>query len=275
MALYQAYLLILLYISFQNPSLMQAAPNNHTGCAMAVSTSQVDFKEIRLQCAGMIRILEAQIPDEGEDNIFYRIITDGFIQVIEIFGNAGELLQCKIETDSAIITKFLTGFNDKNDSPTSDDYTNATVDSLKAQLSLPYDISADDIKEKLLNIEFHVDWCSEMLAETTLIEINNRLQSGSEIYYSTNLTGNLEVENGSRNDDSSSKRPKRFIYPGTNWCGCGNRATDLFDLGRKWRVDVCCRTHDHCHWFIGARQYKYCYFNRRRSTISHDECDRR
>ncbi|XP_067665606.1 phospholipase A2 phaiodactylipin-like [Haliotis asinina] len=34
------------------------------------------------------------------------------------------------------------------------------------------------------------------------------------------------------------------IYPGTKWCGGGNKASGYNDLGSLSRTDSCCRTHD-------------------------------
>ncbi|KAK3596748.1 hypothetical protein CHS0354_036373 [Potamilus streckersoni] len=42
-------------------------------------------------------------------------------------------------------------------------------------------------------------------------------------------------------------RRKRFIiYPGTKWCGIGNRAKHYLDFGRHTFTDSCCRAHDAC-----------------------------
>lgn len=44
-----------------------------------------------------------------------------------------------------------------------------------------------------------------------------------------------------------------LIYPGTRWCGMGNRANHYNDLGfLHSREDACCREHDMCPVFIQA-----------------------
>lgn len=44
---------------------------------------------------------------------------------------------------------------------------------------------------------------------------------------------------------------------GTKWCGRGNTAKDLNDLGDERDTDACCRAHDHCPDFIDKGLSKY------------------
>ncbi|XP_069800994.1 protein PROCA1 [Dendropsophus ebraccatus] len=72
------------------------------------------------------------------------------------------------------------------------------------------------------------------------------------------------------------RRVKRgFTYPGTLWCGVGNNAATLSDLGEHQETDSCCRTHDHCEHVIHPFTYNYGYRNYLWHTISHCECDNR
>ncbi|XP_072570432.1 group 3 secretory phospholipase A2 isoform X2 [Paramormyrops kingsleyae] len=76
--------------------------------------------------------------------------------------------------------------------------------------------------------------------------------------------------------DTSLRRQKRsWIFPGTLWCGTGNKANNYEDLGVFERTDRCCREHDHCQHTIPSFTTDYGLFNSNFYTISHCECDRR
>jgi len=63
------------------------------------------------------------------------------------------------------------------------------------------------------------------------------------------------------------------IYPGTKWCGYENVAKNMTDLGEHRATDACCRTHDHCPYYIDRFESKYHYYNAYPWTISHCDCD--
>lgn len=63
------------------------------------------------------------------------------------------------------------------------------------------------------------------------------------------------------------------IYPGTNWCGNGNIAKNIHDLGYFNKTDFCCREHDHCPISIKAQETKYGLRNPGIYTRSHCHCD--
>lgn len=65
----------------------------------------------------------------------------------------------------------------------------------------------------------------------------------------------------------------KAIYPGTQWCGNGNRARDAEDLGLFKRTDDCCRTHDNCSDNIPAGQSRHGLNNSGLFTRSSCECD--
>ncbi|XP_067668359.1 uncharacterized protein [Haliotis asinina] len=65
-----------------------------------------------------------------------------------------------------------------------------------------------------------------------------------------------------------------LIVPGTKWCGEGNVANSYDDLGTSRQTDACCRTHDHCPYFIDAFQSKYHYQNLYPWTLSLCDCDK-
>nr|AAV91459.1 phospholipase 1 putative phospholipase A2 [Lonomia obliqua] len=39
---------------------------------------------------------------------------------------------------------------------------------------------------------------------------------------------------------------KFILFPGTKWCGSGDKAKNYTDLGRQVATDMCCRQHNHC-----------------------------
>ncbi|XP_060084805.1 uncharacterized protein LOC132564142 [Ylistrum balloti] len=63
------------------------------------------------------------------------------------------------------------------------------------------------------------------------------------------------------------------IFPGTKWCGLDNKATSYDDLGEHRATDSCCRTHDHCPYFIDHFETKYHYRNPYPWTMSYCNCD--
>ncbi|XP_068609406.1 group 3 secretory phospholipase A2 [Brachionichthys hirsutus] len=81
-----------------------------------------------------------------------------------------------------------------------------------------------------------------------------------------------EVE---RSEVSSLQRVKRFIMPGTLWCGSGDKAPSNEDLGVFTDTDSCCREHDHCKHTILSFRSDFGVFNSNIFTMSHCECDSR
>ena len=49
----------------------------------------------------------------------------------------------------------------------------------------------------------------------------------------------------------------RGLLPGTLWCGVDDQAKgDYTALGDLWRLDACCRAHDHCPVKVKAFQQR-------------------
>ncbi|XP_056641907.1 group 3 secretory phospholipase A2-like [Diorhabda sublineata] len=64
-----------------------------------------------------------------------------------------------------------------------------------------------------------------------------------------------------------------FIYPGTKWCGPGNKARDYSDLGFHSKEDICCREHDMCPKSLSKGECKQGICNNSLFTRSHCDCD--
>ncbi|XP_074093843.1 uncharacterized protein LOC141524089 [Cotesia typhae] len=63
------------------------------------------------------------------------------------------------------------------------------------------------------------------------------------------------------------------IFPGTKWCGQGNKAMHEDDFGKYRRTDMCCRNHDRCPKKIKAGMYKYGLQNSGSTTLLSCKCD--
>lgn len=63
------------------------------------------------------------------------------------------------------------------------------------------------------------------------------------------------------------------IVPNTLWCGLGDRASNYSELGVEYRVDSCCRAHDHCPIRMKPFTADYGLVNWSMSTRSHCDCD--
>ncbi|XP_034048280.1 group 3 secretory phospholipase A2-like [Thalassophryne amazonica] len=74
---------------------------------------------------------------------------------------------------------------------------------------------------------------------------------------------------------SEVKRAKRFIVPGTLWCGDGHKAPSYSDLGFFSETDICCREHDLCEHNIPSFHSDFGLFNTNLFTISHCDCDKK
>ncbi|KAJ8670532.1 hypothetical protein QAD02_001791 [Eretmocerus hayati] len=65
----------------------------------------------------------------------------------------------------------------------------------------------------------------------------------------------------------------KAIYPGTEWCGDGNVAPNLSDVGVFKHADRCCRSHDLCKISMDAGASIHGLLNNGIYTRSHCSCD--
>lgn len=63
------------------------------------------------------------------------------------------------------------------------------------------------------------------------------------------------------------------IVPNTLWCGLGDRASNYSEIGPEYKVDTCCRAHDHCPVRLKPFTTDYGLVNWSMSTKSHCDCD--
>ncbi|OQR77209.1 hypothetical protein BIW11_07259 [Tropilaelaps mercedesae] len=75
------------------------------------------------------------------------------------------------------------------------------------------------------------------------------------------------------------KRMRRSLFssimPGTKWCGSGNHATAINELGASASTDNCCREHDQCPNTLAAFERRWGLRNKSLFTMSHCKCDER
>ncbi|XP_044763120.1 phospholipase A2 isoform X1 [Coccinella septempunctata] len=64
-----------------------------------------------------------------------------------------------------------------------------------------------------------------------------------------------------------------FIYPGTKWCGPGNKADNYSDIGYHIKEDKCCREHDFCDKYLKPGDCERGICNKSPFTRSHCDCD--
>ncbi|XP_067207162.1 phospholipase A2-like [Linepithema humile] len=65
----------------------------------------------------------------------------------------------------------------------------------------------------------------------------------------------------------------KLIFPGTLWCGDGDRAKDENDLGKFKKTDACCRAHDNCTSSLMGGEIKLNLHNNGIFTRSACTCD--
>ncbi|XP_011313037.1 phospholipase A2 isoform X2 [Fopius arisanus] len=74
-------------------------------------------------------------------------------------------------------------------------------------------------------------------------------------------------------ETDETKKKWGVIYPGTKWCGQGNKAKDENDLGKFKQTDRCCRAHDRCPDKIKGGTSKHGIENNGTVTILSCHCD--
>ncbi|CAH0551702.1 unnamed protein product [Brassicogethes aeneus] len=89
----------------------------------------------------------------------------------------------------------------------------------------------------------------------------------------SNVTTGLDTDRSFSNFDSFRDR-FALIYPGTKWCGNGDRSRSIDDLGYHQDTDMCCRDHDNCPVGIPGRESQYGLHNTGLFTRSRCDCDK-
>jgi len=103
-----------------------------------------------------------------------------------------------------------------------------------------------------------------------LVQDCERLQDDDNV--NTDKRGSLQMDDGN-NKNLSLMTLMSGIVPGTKWCGINDIADSYHDLGQDFRVDKCCRAHDHCPVKVKAFSNSYGATNYHLYTKSHCACD--
>ncbi|KFM82479.1 Phospholipase A2, partial [Stegodyphus mimosarum] len=71
----------------------------------------------------------------------------------------------------------------------------------------------------------------------------------------------------------SEPHDSNLVFPGTKWCGAGDKAQSYDDLGEQEGVDKCCRAHDLCDDMLRAGEKKDNIINDSSFTKLNCTCD--
>lgn len=176
------------------------------------------------------------------------------------FPKTGEIVYKKVHlqdgnyefevTDGKVLLKAITSVKDGIQSCTlKHDYT-SILNLLLENSSVRSDIGEFAVKDM-------IEHCQTLDRKKKSLDDNL-----TEVPFSPEETGKPEGPSGSF-----------AIFPGTKWCGYENIAKNESDLGEHRATDSCCRTHDHCPYFIDRWQTKYNYRNPYPWTLSYCGCD--
>jgi len=147
-------------------------------------------------------------------------------------------------------------------------------------------LSEDEMKNVLVD-------CTEFTLKRRRRESENEYESSWEDSYIDSKEGRRYEQEGNRRvnargpeadeqeaptgDDSSSTTAGYdgipVIFPGTKWCGAGDRAKNYDDLGLHQDTDRCCRAHDHCNDTLAPGETRKDLTNKSPFTKLSCKCD--
>ncbi|XP_075754007.1 group 3 secretory phospholipase A2 [Pelodiscus sinensis] len=87
--------------------------------------------------------------------------------------------------------------------------------------------------------------------------------------------GGLRERRAPREELGRRRTRRGWTMPGTLWCGVGDSAGNLTELGLFQGPDLCCREHDQCAEQLAPLEFRYGVRNLRLHTVSHCRCDAR
>ncbi|XP_074641691.1 uncharacterized protein LOC141899340 [Tubulanus polymorphus] len=173
--------------------------------------------------------------------VIARTVSNGKSVVISIIDGTGTLADCDVQTSSESTSKFTNEFE-----MAVQELSNTKRPTVIHKKNIP------GFVDELANFEVQYRRC---------FRFHEKLESHAK----------RKTNGGGRR--RSKRSPDALMYPGTNWCGRGNRAKNYTHLGVNLDTDRCCRAHDHCPYTITSFETKFGIPNIRFGTLSHCECD--
>ncbi|XP_037793602.1 phospholipase A2-like [Penaeus monodon] len=139
----------------------------------------------------------------------------------------------------------------------------------------------DEAAGRLLHYDVHSGDCVLFGDRRIVDEIMRELaasESPVAVVEAAELTALISACYASASQDKRDRPPPadnfpHIIYPGTKWCGTGNVAEGLDDLGTLKEVDACCRDHDLCPDDLEPGQRRHNITNESPFTMSHCDCN--
>lgn len=237
-------------------------------------TKEGEF-EVRVSHKG-IKGIETVIPNEGEEGLFYRQVTNGKRLVSSIYTDKAHLVDCDVSIDEDQLITFMDKFLGSEDT-----YLDASkgLGERNVTMQVLENDQLPDIYKPLINFSIQVKECKQLHRELKRIQKQRKRKSNSAKTVAADtflLDGEEDIKkkpvSGSSVSHSRQKRAM-LIYPGTKWCGSGSVSAHWEDLGHNIATDKCCRSHDHCPYTVEGFTTKYDLFNYMFHTLSHCHCD--
>ncbi|KAF2363353.1 Phospholipase A2 domain [Trinorchestia longiramus] len=155
----------------------------------------------------------------------------------------------------------------------------SSVLTMTSALPRPGSYYTDEAAHRLLHFDLHSGDCLLFGDSRIVDEILRELaSSGSpvavvEVRELTALISECYKRDPQHKRASPARDFPHILYPGTKWCGTGNAAEDLNDLGPLKALDTCCRDHDLCPDDLDPGHTRHNITNDTPFTMSHCDCN--
>ncbi|XP_050688429.1 phospholipase A2-like [Eriocheir sinensis] len=146
---------------------------------------------------------------------------------------------------------------------------------------VPGSYFTDEAAARLLHYDLHSGDCVLFGDRRIVDEIMRELaasESPVAVVEAAELTALISACYDRSRHDKRQPAPRaenfpHIIYPGTKWCGTGNVAEGVDDLGSFKEVDACCRDHDLCPEDLEPGETRHNITNESPFVLSHCDCN--